>query len=49
MGQQSKQVGCPSKLTDELIAIAQADGAWIYISPDEISSVEYVPVAEVAE
>ncbi|MBQ0268550.1 hypothetical protein [Providencia huaxiensis] len=34
------------RVTNGLIAIAQADGAWIYISPDEISSVEYVPVVE---
>ncbi|WP_342135488.1 hypothetical protein [Providencia rettgeri] len=37
------------RVTNWLIAIAQADGAWIYISPDEISSVEYVPVVEAAE
>lgn len=37
------------RVTNGLIAIAQADGAWIYISPDEISSVEYVPVVEEAE
>lgn len=35
------------RVANGLIAIAQADGAWIYISPDEISSVEYVPVVEV--
>ncbi|HBL6967370.1 hypothetical protein Q4R25_14930 [Morganella morganii] len=37
------------RVTNGLIAIAQTDGAWIYISPNEISSVEYVPVVEIAE
>ncbi|MEQ5128084.1 hypothetical protein ABN225_14900 [Providencia alcalifaciens] len=37
------------RVTNGLIAIAQSDGAWIYILPDEISSIEYIPVAEVAE
>lgn len=37
------------RVTNGLIAIAQQDGAWIYILPDEISSIEYIPVVEVAE
>lgn len=36
-------------VTNGLIAIAQADGEQISISPDEISSVEFVPVVEVTE
>ncbi len=37
------------RVTNGLIGIASLDGSWVYISPDEISDIKYVPVVEVAE
>lgn len=37
------------RVTSGLIGIASLDGSWVYISPDEISDIKYVPVVEVAE
>lgn len=33
-------------VTNGLIGIASLDGSWVYISPDEISDIKYVPVVE---
>lgn len=35
-----------SRVTNGLIGIASLDGSWVYISPDEISDIKYVPVVE---
>lgn len=34
------------RVTNGLIGIASLDGSWVYISPDEISDIKYVPVVE---
>ncbi|MEZ2709474.1 hypothetical protein [Proteus mirabilis] len=34
------------RVTNGLICIASLDGSWVYISPDEISDIKYVPVVE---
>ncbi|ELW9235421.1 hypothetical protein JEP05_11410 [Proteus mirabilis] len=34
------------RITNGLIGIAGLDGSWVYISPDEISDIKYVPVVE---
>ncbi|EPE9458072.1 hypothetical protein [Proteus mirabilis] len=34
------------RVTNGLIGIALLDGSWVYISPDEISDIKYVPVVE---
>lgn len=34
------------RVTNGLIGIVSLDGSWVYISPDEISDIKYVPVVE---
>ncbi len=34
------------RVTNGLIGITSLDGSWVYISPDEISDIKYVPVVE---
>ncbi|MEX6162091.1 hypothetical protein AB6G16_10790 [Proteus mirabilis] len=34
------------RVTNGLIGIASLDGSWVYILPDEISAIKYVPVVE---
>lgn len=34
------------RTTNGLIAIASLDGSWVYISPDEISDIKYIPIVE---
>ena len=34
------------RVTNGLIGIASLDGSWVYISPDEISDIKYMPVVE---